>query len=330
MDKDIQNQSNQSPSVTNNNTQAVKTVTLPENTSNIPVEYAKNFRPLIKILLVLLCLIIIATAIIVPNILLTSKSAEESNISTNTTTISTTVTATTVICASGYVQTPSGACVNTQIDLNNCGTVGYVCSSNYTSCSSGICSARPAVQLSGAIAVSAWINQTIDDATAQISLPVSITLYNYTTTNVTITSNGVLCMGSCSSSYSNGILPTSPFGGPTLFGFWDDLKIYSGTGQTVYYATSGTTPNRITTFEFYESFYSSSLQYCHFQIIFDENQPNIVKYIYFDVASGGSSATIGVQKSSFGPSITYSVNQANAVAYNTTLIFDTNTNTFSG
>lgn len=34
--------------------------------------------------------------------------------------------------------------------------------------------------------------------------------------------------------------------------------------------------------------------------------------------------------SSSGPAMTYSVNQANAVSYNTTLIFDTNTNAISG
>ena len=99
----------------------------------------------------------------------------------------------TVTCTSGYVQTPSGTCVNTQIDFNNCGSIGYVCASNYTSCSAGICSSRPAVQLSGAIAVPGFSNPTsdIDDATTPVSLPVSLTLYNYTTNNVTVTSNGV-------------------------------------------------------------------------------------------------------------------------------------------
>jgi hypothetical protein len=65
-----------------------------------------------------------------------------------------------------------------------------VCSSNYTSCSGGVCSKAPAVQLVGAISV---FNTTtnIDDSTVGINLPLSITMYNYSTSSVTVTSNGV-------------------------------------------------------------------------------------------------------------------------------------------
>lgn len=76
---------------------------------------------------------------------------------------------------------------------------------------------------------------------------------------------------------------------------WDDLFIYTGTSQTIYYATSGTAPNRITTFEFYESYFGQSTRYYHFQIIFYENLPNIVKCVYFDMTDNGAGATIGVQ-----------------------------------
>lgn len=78
-------------------------------------------------------------------------------------------------------------------------------------------------------------------------------------------------------------------------GFWDDLYIYSGTSQGVYYGTTGSSPNRSFVFEFYTAKYSSSTQYNHFQIVFYESLPNIVSYLYYQVADGGSSATIGVQ-----------------------------------
>ena len=81
-----------------------------------------------------------------------------------------------------------------------------------------------------------------------------------------------------------------------MFGLWDDLKIYIGTAQTIYYAVNGATPNRITTFEFYESNFGSSVQYYHFQIIFYENLPNIVKLFYFEMSDGGVGATIGLQR----------------------------------
>jgi hypothetical protein len=80
---------------------------------------------------------------------------------------------------------------------------------------------------------------------------------------------------------------------------WDDLMIYAGTAQTIYYDASGTAPNRITTFEFYESHFTSSTRYYHFQIIFYENLPNSVKYSYYEVTDNGSGATIGVQSKLF-------------------------------
>ena len=83
------------------------------------------------------------------------------------------------------------------------------------------------------------------------------------------------------------IIPDSGYRGPTVFGFWDDLKIY--------YGISGTAPNRITTFEFYESHFSAPTQYYHLQIIFYENLPNIVTCFYMETFDGGASATIGVQ-----------------------------------
>ena len=158
-----------------------------------------------------------------------------------------------------------------------------------------------------------------------------------------------MCLGACSNAYSNTNLSSSRFAGPTVFCFWDDLMIYGNTGQTVYYATSGSAPNRITTFEFYTSHYTSAVKYYHFQMIFFEYQPNIVKCLYFEISYAGLSATIGVQskfyffllytgennqnnailESGTGPAISYSYNQANAVAYNKTIVFNTNTGTFS-
>ncbi|CAF2052799.1 unnamed protein product, partial [Rotaria magnacalcarata] len=95
-------------------------------------------------------------------------------------------------CPTGYVRTPSGACVNLLIDFNNCGSIGYVCSSTYTSCSNGACSGAPAVQLIGGVTISGWGGTVnVDDAYVNISLPFSITLYGYTTSSASVQSNGV-------------------------------------------------------------------------------------------------------------------------------------------
>ncbi|CAF1335188.1 unnamed protein product [Rotaria sordida] len=258
--------------------------------------------------------------------------------STSTTdTTSTTETTTTPPCPTGYVRTPSGSCVNLLIDFNNCGSIGYVCASTYTSCSNGACSGAPAVQLTGAVAVPGWGGAySVDDASLPLSLPFSISLYGYSTSTASVQSNGCVCLGSCSNSWSNSALPSGSFSDPTAFGLWDDLYIYAGTSQTVYYATTGTSPNRTLVFEFYTAHYSSSTRYFHFQIIFYEASLDIVSYSYFQVSDGGASATIGVQSSASGPSITYSVDSvtlpygASTTSIPTlTLTFDTNAGTYT-
>ena len=106
-------------------------------------------------------------------------------------------------------------------------------------------------------------------------------------------------MGECSTAYTNGILPDASFLGPTVFAYWDDLMIYENTAQTVYYGIGGQEPNRTVIFEFYESHIGTPSEYYHFQVIFYENVPGIVKIIYFETSDGGVSATVGVQREFF-------------------------------
>lgn len=75
--------------------------------------------------------------------------------------------------------------------------------------------------------------------------------------------------------------------------------MYAGTSQTVYYGITGVYPSRSLVYEFYTSHYGASSQYYHFQIIFYEASPGIVRYYYFQASDGGVSATIGVQSKLF-------------------------------
>jgi hypothetical protein len=78
------------------------------------------------------------------------------------------------------------------IDFNNCGTVGYVCASNYTSCSAGICSSAPGIQLVNSNFIwTAGINGSVDDDYYGVTIPFNITLYTTTTNFVYVTTNGV-------------------------------------------------------------------------------------------------------------------------------------------
>ena len=73
------------------------------------------------------------------------------------------------------------------------------------------------------------------------------------------------------------------------------MKLYSSTSQNVYYAIDGMAPNRTVTFEYYLADFSQSTQYTQLHVVFYENLPGIVKYIYYRSSDGGVSATIGVQ-----------------------------------
>lgn len=96
------------------------------------------------------------------------------------------------VCPATHVLTASGACVNIMNDFNNCGTIGYVCSSNYTRCVGARCKAVPIVQLVNPTAiVSGTVQGNIDDAQYGFNLPFNITLYNATRNRVTVTTNGV-------------------------------------------------------------------------------------------------------------------------------------------
>jgi hypothetical protein len=105
----------------------------------------------------------------------------------------------------------------------------------------------------------------------------------------------VICLGGCSNAFTETALPTSAFSGVTVLPFWDDLYIYADTSQGIYYQSQGIAPNRTLTFEYYCSHYLQPTAYYHFQVVFFENMPGVVQFIYYEATDGGASATIGVQ-----------------------------------
>ena len=85
------------------------------------------------------------------------------------------------------------------------------------------------------------------------------------------------------------------FSTATAFPYWNDLYIYSGTSQGIYYGAQGIAPNRNLIFEFYMSHFRQQSQYYHFQVIFLESSPGVIQYKYFQATDGGISCAIGVQ-----------------------------------
>ncbi|CAF4073163.1 unnamed protein product [Rotaria sp. Silwood2] len=201
-----------------------------------------------------------------------------------------------VKCVSPYVQEPSGNCINVLIDINNCGKINNVCPSTYTSCSAGLCSTLSSIKIiNGTFIWAASVNGSVDDKYFTISVPFNITLYNTTTTSITVTTNGVICLQSCSTTFTETALPTSAFSGATILPYWDDLYIFANTSQGIYYDKQGNTPNRTFIIEYYCSHYQQSTDYYNFQVVFFENMPGIVQFIYYEVTDEGASATVGIQ-----------------------------------
>ncbi|CAF1080752.1 unnamed protein product [Rotaria sordida] len=141
----------------------------------------------------------------------------------------------------------------------------------------------------------ASVNGSIDDKYFTITIPFNITLYNTTTTSVTITINGVICLRSCSTTFIETAFPTSAFSDATILTYWNDLYIYANASQGIYYKKQGNTPKRNFITEYHCSHYQQSTDYYNFQVIFFENMPGVVQFIYYEVIDEGASATVDVQ-----------------------------------
>ncbi|THX71325.1 hypothetical protein D6D05_08290, partial [Aureobasidium pullulans] len=154
----------------------------------------------------------------------------------------------------------------------------------------------PAVALSQPTAIAGNVNGApnyVDDQVFSLSLPVALTLYGQSSTNVMVSSNAVLGLGSIDASLGYEQMPITRWLGPTVLGLWEDLLIYAGTQQGIYYQVSGSAPSRQTTFEFYIGSFRSQTEYYHFLIKFAEDKPNIVTYQYLEVSDRGATAVVG-------------------------------------
>ncbi len=91
-----------------------------------------------------------------------------------------------------YALSASGSCVNILIDRNNCGSVGNICPSNYISCSAGVCSNAPGIQLLNSNFIwTAALNGSVGNRYFGVRIPFNITLYGTTTDFIFVTTNGV-------------------------------------------------------------------------------------------------------------------------------------------
>ncbi|KAI6857868.1 hypothetical protein KC323_g7196 [Hortaea werneckii] len=158
-----------------------------------------------------------------------------------------------------------------------------------------------------------------DDVSLPVSLPFPITLYGRSSSNVRVSTNGVVGLTALNYEYVNTALPY--YGYPNC----ETQQVDNGAGGTmsncfletgalalwdgIYYEVTGTEPSRQVTFEFYLSHIADATQYYHYLIQFWEARPNIVSFQYLNVSDSGCSATVGVESQEAGLFQQYSNSQ---------------------
>jgi len=164
-----------------------------------------------------------------------------------------------------------------------------------------------------------------DDNTAT-SIPIG---FNFTYcgtvyTTVSASSDGWLSLANCSSSaYPTYINATSSFssmcsGVGMLMPFWDDL--YGAVSGSAYCKTTGTSPNRVFTFEWnaWPALAESGLGY--FEVKLYETT-NVIEFVYGNGTYTGGTATIGIANSSTDyqtlPDVSSSPTPSSSVFYST-------------
>lgn len=151
---------------------------------------------------------------------------------------------------------------------------------------------------------SGWAHtEPLGDDTCFFNIPLGFTFTGFgaSVSEISVSSNGVLFFGqNCSSSFSNGALPTFISPNPLLAFFWDDLLDH-GAGEYFEYATQGSAPGRVFNMYFRNRLFSTTCgtDAQHIMIQIHESS-NIVNVSYPPTFSGclgirGSSATFGIQ-----------------------------------
>jgi hypothetical protein len=146
-----------------------------------------------------------------------------------------------------------------------------------------------------------------DDSVAPVTSPFSISFGGGSFTQLEVGSNGTISLTDAYSAFNNQTIPASTPVPVTLVApFWTDLYPVTGSAQNVYWAVTGTAPNRELVVEWrnVRSFQcrSDSAATVTFEVVFSESSGDI-SFEYQDAAFGGqcfgenygSTATVGVQ-----------------------------------
>lgn len=144
--------------------------------------------------------------------------------------------------------------------------------------------------------------EALADDSCNVGIPLGFTFNGFgaSTSQISVSSNGVLFFGSlCSTSFSNQSLPAGISANAFLAFFWDDLYDYGG-GEYFEYTTIGTAPGRVFNLYFRNRFLSSACGSDPIQVMIQIHEGSNIVNVTYSGFSGcvnvrGSSATLGLQ-----------------------------------
>lgn len=152
-----------------------------------------------------------------------------------------------------------------------------------------------------------------DDNVFNLTVPFPLTIYGVQGTAVEIGVNGVcqkqqhvlqdasdghlqiIGIGPVTTQYTNAVMPSYTNDATGLFPCWDDLYVYQGLPQGLFYQVTGTSPNQAITFEWLTSHYQNSTFYYHFLVSFYQNMANVTTVDHLNMSDSGNSATMGIE-----------------------------------
>ncbi|KAF5544750.1 hypothetical protein FMEXI_6389 [Fusarium mexicanum] len=164
---------------------------------------------------------------------------------------------------------------------------------------------------------------TNDDSARSIVAPFPIGVFGTSSTNVFVTTNGMISLGDYSLSYANDELPVNSLPATSIMPYWDDLTIRAGACNTgIYYDVYQSDRGNTLTIEWQlGSVGLGASTGEHFSASFYQDFPGVVRFEYYQTTKHGSSATVGLQNDQQFSQ--YSVNQENSIPNQFYIVIDT-------
>jgi hypothetical protein len=174
----------------------------------------------------------------------------------------------------------------------------------------------------------------------QVTLPFALQLYGVSSDVVQVSVNGWIALtNDVSPSYVPSQLPVGSANGATglpdtcFLPYWNDLYIYAGTPQGLYYQVDGEAPNRKVSFEWYTDLFGNRGHYNHFLATYKEAVPNSIVYNYIQVDNALPSSsqryqTVGAQSRTGGNFAQFSLNNSPVITPGMEITLNPSTNSF--